>query len=118
MAPRCESPQNSKPSLCPDSTSRSSTISPFSARFIQRISSARVSRASGSQATRASIAFCQRLTFAGLIPRSRDYIVMATHEQGRWVFNPQDDHVVRAGAALVLMTNPGGRAQVEQMLAA
>jgi voltage-gated potassium channel len=34
-----------------------------------------------------------------LLPRSRDYMLMATHERGRWVFNPPDSHVVEAGAA-------------------
>lgn len=51
-----------------------------------------------------------------LLPRSRDYVLMATHEQGRWVFNPPDDHLVQAGAALVLMTSPQGRARVEKLL--
>lgn len=48
-----------------------------------------------------------------LLPRSRDYVLMAAHEQGRWVFNPPDDHLVKGGSTLVLMTNPGGRAEVE-----
>jgi hypothetical protein len=43
---------------------------------------------------------------------------LATHEGDHWVFNPADDHVVRAGAALVLMTTPHGRAQVEQLIKA
>lgn len=51
-----------------------------------------------------------------LIPKSRDYILMATHENGKWVFNPADDHVVQAGAVLVLMSSPGGRAHLEQLL--
>jgi voltage-gated potassium channel len=50
-----------------------------------------------------------------LLPKSRDYILMATHEQGRWVFNPGDDHVVRAGHAIVIMANPGGRERVEEI---
>jgi len=53
-----------------------------------------------------------------LVPRSVHYILMATHEQGRWVFNPQDDHVVQPGTALVLMTNPEGRHHVEALLKA
>lgn len=51
-----------------------------------------------------------------LVPRSRDYVLVATHELGRWVFNPADDHVIGAGTALVLMTTPGGRAQIEQVV--
>lgn len=52
-----------------------------------------------------------------LIPKSREYMLVATHEHGRWVFNPADDHLVQAGAALVMMTSPKGRAQVERLLA-
>jgi voltage-gated potassium channel len=51
-----------------------------------------------------------------LIPKSRDYMLVATHESGHWIFNPPDDHVVKAGAALVLMANPGGRAHVERLV--
>ena len=50
--------------------------------------------------------------------KSRDYILMATHESGKWVFNPDDDHVIRNGYALVFMTNPGGRAKLAALLAA
>ncbi len=53
---------------------------------------------------------------SALLPRSRDYMLVATHEDGQWVFNPADDHVVSAGAALVLMTSPQGRIQVERLL--
>jgi len=53
-----------------------------------------------------------------LIPRSKDYLLMATHEHGKWVFNPTDDHVVHAGAALVLMASPEGRMHVERLLKA
>lgn len=51
-----------------------------------------------------------------LIPKSRDYILMATHEHGKWVFNPPEDHVVKAGTTLVLMSSPGGRAHLEKLL--
>jgi len=50
-------------------------------------------------------------------PRSREYILMAAHEGGTWIFNPPDDHMVHPGTALVLMTSPGGRAHVERLLA-
>jgi voltage-gated potassium channel len=53
-----------------------------------------------------------------LIPKSRDYLIMATHEQGQWVFNPADDHLVKAGTALVLMASPGGRVHLENLLKA
>ena len=50
--------------------------------------------------------------------KSRDYILMATHESGKWVFNPDEEHLIEAGHALVVMTNPGGRQQLIQLLAA
>lgn len=55
---------------------------------------------------------------AQLAPKSKDYILVATHEQGQWVFNPAEDHLVKGGAALVLMANPGGREQLEKFLQA
>jgi voltage-gated potassium channel len=53
-----------------------------------------------------------------LIPRSKDYLLMATHEHGKWVFNPDDDHVIHPGTALVLMASPEGRMHVERLLKA
>jgi hypothetical protein len=32
------------------------------------------------------------------------------------VFNPADEHPIKAGAALVLMTSPGGRSAIEKRL--
>lgn len=58
----------------------------------------------------------QDTAVSDLIPKSRDYILLATHEQGQWVFNPADEHVVKAGAALILMTSPSGRARLEKLL--
>jgi voltage-gated potassium channel len=49
-------------------------------------------------------------------PRSRDYILMATHEQGKWVFNPPDGHLIQGGATLVLMVNTQGRTRLEKLL--
>jgi uncharacterized protein with PhoU and TrkA domain len=43
---------------------------------------------------------------------------MATHEHGKWIFNPPDDHIVKAGAVLVIMTSPDGRAHLEKLLKA
>ena len=48
--------------------------------------------------------------------RSRDYVLLAAHESGRWVFNPEAGHEIRAGHALVFMATPEGRAQVEKAL--
>ena len=53
---------------------------------------------------------------AQLVPRSRDYILMATHERGNWVFNPADEHLVTPGTTLVLMTSQHGREHLEQLL--
>ena len=57
-------------------------------------------------------------TLAALIPKSKDYLLMATHENGHWVFNPPDDYPLRAGAALVFMASPDGRTHLEKLLTA
>jgi voltage-gated potassium channel len=51
-----------------------------------------------------------------LIPKSRDYLVMALHENGQWLFNPSDDHTIKAGSTLVMMATPDGRAHVERLV--
>ena len=51
-----------------------------------------------------------------LLPRSPEFLLMATHAGGEWLFNPPDNHVVNPGSALVLMTNPEGRAKVEGLI--
>ncbi len=51
-----------------------------------------------------------------LVPKSKDYLLMATHERGDWVFNPADDHPIKAGVALVFMAGPDGRAHLEKLL--
>jgi len=53
---------------------------------------------------------------AQLIPKSREYLLLATHEHGQWLFNPPDDHPVKAGDAIVLLASPQGRVAVEQIL--
>jgi voltage-gated potassium channel len=53
---------------------------------------------------------------AELAPKSRDYLLLATHEDGKWVFNPSDDHLIKAGAALVMLASPDGRARMEKLL--
>jgi voltage-gated potassium channel len=58
------------------------------------------------------------VTVGELVPKSPDYLLMATHESGRWIFNPPDDHKVQAGVVLVVMTNPEGRAHLERRLKA
>lgn len=55
-------------------------------------------------------------TVGVLVPRSREYVLVATHEHGHWVFNPADEHVIKSGTALVLMTTPGGRAHLEHIM--
>jgi voltage-gated potassium channel len=51
-----------------------------------------------------------------LVPKSRDYLLMATHDHGKWVFNPPGSQLVKAGTALVLMVSPDGRAHLEKTL--
>jgi voltage-gated potassium channel len=55
---------------------------------------------------------------AALLPKSPDYLLMATHDDGNWVFNPVDEHLIKAGTTLVLMASPGTRIRLEKMLLA
>ena len=55
---------------------------------------------------------------AATVPKSKDYLLMATHEQGQWVFNPPDEHPIHAGTTLVFMASPDGRAHLERLLTA
>lgn len=52
----------------------------------------------------------------GLVPKSKDYLLVAIHDHARWIFNPPDDQPIKAGMALVLMTSPDGRAGLENIL--
>ena len=56
------------------------------------------------------------LALSSVLPKSKEYLLMALHENGHWIFNPPDDHMLKAGATLVLMANPDGRAMVEKLL--
>ena len=58
----------------------------------------------------------QPQTLGALKLQSRDFVLMATHENGRWVFNPDADHEIRPGHALIVMTTPEGREQVVEAL--
>ena len=53
-----------------------------------------------------------------LIQPSRDYLLMALHEQNKWVFNPAPDHMLVAGTTLILMATPGARTHLEKLLSA
>ena len=53
-----------------------------------------------------------------LAPRAQEYLVMAVHENGNWVFNPEDQHLLQGGATLVFMANAGGRVALERRLLA
>ena len=46
----------------------------------------------------------------------RDYILVALHEEGKWVFNPDDSHRVQPGTALIVMATPEGRKTIEDLL--
>ncbi|MDE2416686.1 MAG: potassium channel protein [Burkholderiales bacterium] len=56
------------------------------------------------------------IAMAELIPKSRDYLIMAIQENGKWIFNPSDDHPVKGGVTLVMMANPEGRTHVEKLV--
>ena len=46
----------------------------------------------------------------------REFILVALHEEGKWVFNPEDSHRVRSGTALIVMATPEGRKKIEDLL--
>ena len=52
-----------------------------------------------------------------LVPKSKDYLLVAIHDHEKWIFNPPDDQVINPGMALVLMTSPDGRANLEKLMA-
>ncbi len=52
-----------------------------------------------------------------LQPQNREYILLATRTvQGKWVFNPELQHVMHTEEVLMVMTTPEGRAQLESVL--
>ena len=51
-----------------------------------------------------------------LIPKSRDYLLMAIQENGKWLFNPADDHAIKGGSTLVMMATPEGRTHIEKLV--
>jgi voltage-gated potassium channel len=53
-------------------------------------------------------------SLARLVPKSRDYVLMAVRSNGEWIFNPEDDFTVTGGNTLVLMTTPAGRIDLEK----
>lgn len=57
-------------------------------------------------------------TVATTLPRSPAYLLMAIYENDNWIFNPTDDHPVRAGDTLVFMTSSVGRTMLEKRLLA
>ena len=48
--------------------------------------------------------------------KSRDYIVLAMRDDKHWLFNPDDDQIVRPGRTLVVMATPSGRTKLESEL--
>lgn len=52
-----------------------------------------------------------------LSPHSRDYVLLATRRpQGKWLFNPESDHLLQARDEVMVMTTPEGRARLEQLV--
>lgn len=49
-------------------------------------------------------------------PSSRDYVVMAIHQHGKWLFNPPAQHTVYEDDVLMVMTTPEGRSRLEQLI--
>ena len=47
---------------------------------------------------------------------SRDCILLAVRQEGKWVFNPAMQHIVNGGDVLMVMTTPPGRIRLEQLI--
>jgi voltage-gated potassium channel len=60
----------------------------------------------------------ERRSVADAIPASAEYVVLAVRAAGGWQFNPPADFYLQAGNALVVMTTPKGRQQLEHAVAA
>jgi voltage-gated potassium channel len=56
------------------------------------------------------------IKLAELVLPDRNHIMLALREGGEWVFNPADQHTLRAGMTLVIMATPEGRRAVEAAL--
>jgi len=53
---------------------------------------------------------------ADLTLTDRNHIMLALRDGSRWVFNPEEQHPLRAGMTLVFMATPEGRRAVESAL--
>ena len=51
------------------------------------------------------------------VPASAEYVMLAVRTPGGWQFNPPADYRLQPGKALVVMTTPEGRKQLERTLA-
>ena len=53
---------------------------------------------------------------AELLLPDRNHIMLALRDNEKWVFNPEEQHPLRAGMTLVIMATPEGRRAVESAL--
>jgi voltage-gated potassium channel len=52
-----------------------------------------------------------------LQPGGQDFVVLAIRRhQGEWIFNPDDQHTLHGGDAMMVMTTPQGRGTLEQLM--
>ncbi|MBI2308220.1 MAG: NAD-binding protein [Rhodocyclales bacterium] len=49
--------------------------------------------------------------------RSLEYVLLAVREERDWVFNPGKDYTLRRGQAIIIMSSPAGRQELELLLA-
>ena len=57
-----------------------------------------------------------RRSVADAVPPSAEYVLLAVRAAGGWQFNPPAEYRLQAGNALVVMTTPAGRQQLELAL--
>jgi voltage-gated potassium channel len=53
-----------------------------------------------------------------IVPKNRDFLLVAVREQGSWQFNPEGDFFIKPGQTLIVIANPLGRQSLEKLLTA
>jgi voltage-gated potassium channel len=51
-----------------------------------------------------------------IVPKNRDFLLVAVRELGAWQFNPEADFFIKPGQTLIVIANPLGRQSLEKIL--
>lgn len=58
----------------------------------------------------------QMMALGDLLPRSRDYMILAVYERDTWTYHPSEDMRVVGGMTLVIMADPSARAFAQDLI--